>query len=169
MVGELAGSEGSEKPLSFIGQNSVTRLARFAFMDRDHASTGVEIGGAQPGKPRITTASQQCTANEIAERRFAGIDETCAFGLGQIAHARGLHRLEWFHAAPRVITYDVSAFPGMVERRFENGHDAVCRGAATPNAVGTGRTALIASRTSDRASPQLDYMPHRRTNHTFTK
>ena len=121
----------------------MARLPCLAFSHRDDARVGVEIGSVHTCQLGVPAAGQQRAADKVPECGLTGIDQPHAFGLGEIADERRLHRLEWLHPPPSVIARDVPGLPCMVQCGFQDGEDTVRGGAALANSIGAGNGLTI--------------------------
>jgi hypothetical protein len=71
-----------EEGLSLVGQHNMAWLASFAGQDREGARVGVEVIHFQPAEFTVACACLERGANELLKVRFAGLEESFAFGNG---------------------------------------------------------------------------------------
>jgi len=73
----------------------------------------------------------------VPARRLQPIRHPDAFGLGEIADAGRINTLEWLRAAPCVVTHNLTDLPGVIERRFQDGQDAIGGRTSARDRLGT--------------------------------
>jgi len=122
--------------LAFLGQNDVAWLSRLRRPDGHDASIRIEIRNVHRCEFGIAAPCEQGAANEIAKCGLAGINEPDAFCLGEITKAGCINTLEWFRAAPRVVTHDVTGLPGVIERGFQDSQDTIGSCASATDRLG---------------------------------
>src|SRR5205807_7205588 len=78
------------------------------------------------------TAGEQRCSHEVSETSVSGIYQPAALVDTQISDARRVSFLEGLNPSPSIIRRNLSLTPGTVERRLQDGQDAVGRSATAP-------------------------------------